>query len=182
MAFLAGGVPAILVFPWPSLSSLAWFALVPGMVLFTRAATTREAAARGWWFGAAYLIAMLYWMAPQIGPGLLLIGGGFGCLWAPVAGAGSRLLQAPGFLAPGPRRADRGAERLAGPRVDQVVPGPRGTVGAVRRVPVAAPRRPRARQRRGSLAGQRRPAARERRAHAAARRRPPGPASFRSPG
>jgi apolipoprotein N-acyltransferase len=58
MAFLAGGVPATLVFPWPSLSYLAWFALVPGMALFTRAPTTREAAARGWWFGAAYLIAI----------------------------------------------------------------------------------------------------------------------------
>ena len=78
MSFLAGGVPAILVFPAPSLSYLAWFALVPGMVLFTRAATTREAVARGWWFGAGYLIAMLYWMAPQIGPGLVLIGAVFG--------------------------------------------------------------------------------------------------------
>ena len=94
-AFLAGGVPAILVFPGPSLSYLAWFALVPGMVLFTRAATTREAAARGWWFGAAYLIAMLYWMAPQIGPGLLLIGGVFGCMWSPFAVAVNRLLKPP---------------------------------------------------------------------------------------
>ena len=95
MAFLAGGVPAILVFPGPSLSYLAWFALVPGMVLFTRAATTREAVARGWWFGAAYLIAMLYWMAMQIGPGLLLIGAIFGCMWAPFAVAVSRLLKPP---------------------------------------------------------------------------------------
>ena len=94
-AFLAGGVPAILVFPGPSLSYLAWFALVPGMVLFTRASTTREAAARGWWFGAAYLIAMLYWMAPQIGPGLLLIGGVFGCMWSPFAVAVKRLLKPP---------------------------------------------------------------------------------------
>jgi apolipoprotein N-acyltransferase len=93
MAFLAGGVPAILVFPGPSLSYLAWFALVPGMVLFTRAATTREAVARGWWFGAAYLIAMLYWMALQIGPGLLLIGAIFGCMWAPFAVAVNRLLK-----------------------------------------------------------------------------------------
>ena len=38
LAFLAGGIPAVLVFPGPSLSYLAWFALVPGMVLFTRAA------------------------------------------------------------------------------------------------------------------------------------------------
>jgi apolipoprotein N-acyltransferase len=95
MAFLAGGVPAILVFPWPSLSYLAWFALVPGMVLFTRAATTREAVARGWWFGAAYLIAMLYWMAMQIGPGLLVIGAIFGCMWSPFAVAVSRLLKPP---------------------------------------------------------------------------------------
>ncbi len=95
MAFLAGGVPAILVFPWPSLSYLAWFALVPGMVLFTRAATTREAVARGWWFGAAYLIAMLYWMAMQIGPGLLLIGAVFGCMWSPFAVAVNRLLKPP---------------------------------------------------------------------------------------
>ena len=95
MSFLAGGVPAILVFPWPSLSYLAWFALVPGMVLFTRAATTREAVARGWWFGAAYLIAMLYWMAMQIGPGLLVIGGVFGCMWSPFAVAVNRLLKPP---------------------------------------------------------------------------------------
>ncbi|HEY1667722.1 MAG TPA: apolipoprotein N-acyltransferase [Trebonia sp.] len=95
MAFLAGGVPAILVFPWPSLSYLAWLALVPGMVLFTRAATTREAVARGWWFGAAYLIAMLYWMAMQIGPGLLVIGAVFGCMWSPFAVAVNRLLKPP---------------------------------------------------------------------------------------
>jgi len=95
VAFLAGGVPVVLVFPGPSLSDLAWFALVPGMVLFTRASTTREAVARGWWFGAAYLIAMLYWMAAEIGPGLLLIGAVFGCMWSPFAVAVNRLLKPP---------------------------------------------------------------------------------------
>ena len=95
MAFLAGGVPAILVFPGPSLSYLAWFALVPGMVLFTRAATTREAVARGWWFGAGYLIAILQWMTPEIGPGIVLIGAIFGCMWAPFAVAVNRLLKPP---------------------------------------------------------------------------------------
>ena len=78
LAFLSGGVPAVLVFPGPSLSYLAWFALVPGMVLFTRAATTKEALARGWWFGAGYLIAILQWMTPEIGPGVVLIGAVFG--------------------------------------------------------------------------------------------------------
>jgi apolipoprotein N-acyltransferase len=95
LSFLAGGVPAVLVFPGPSLSYLAWFALVPGMVLFLRAPTTREAVARGWWFGAAYLIAMLYWMAPQIGPGLLLLGAVFGGMWSPFAVAVNRMLRPP---------------------------------------------------------------------------------------
>jgi apolipoprotein N-acyltransferase len=95
LAFLAGGVPAVLVFPGPSLSYLAWFALVPGMMLFTRAETTKEALARGWWFGAGYLIAILQWMTPEIGPGVVLIGAVFGCMWAPFAIAVNRLLKPP---------------------------------------------------------------------------------------
>jgi apolipoprotein N-acyltransferase len=95
LAFLAGGVPAVLVFPGPSLSYLAWFALVPGLVLFTRAGTTREALARGWWFGAGYLIAILQWMAPEIGPGVVLIGAVFGCMWTPFAVAVRRLMRPP---------------------------------------------------------------------------------------
>ncbi len=93
LSFLASGVPVILLFPAPSLSYLAWFALVPGMVLFTRAATTREAVARGWWFGAGYLIAMLYWMAPEIGPGLVLLGAVMGWMWSPFAVAVNQLLR-----------------------------------------------------------------------------------------
>ncbi|MBO0820668.1 MAG: hypothetical protein J2P26_07435, partial [Nocardiopsaceae bacterium] len=95
LSFLAGGVPPILVFPAPGLSYLAWFALVPGMVLFTRAASAREATARGWWFGAGYLIAMLYWMAPEIGPGLVLLGAVFGGLYAPFAVSVRALLRPP---------------------------------------------------------------------------------------
>jgi apolipoprotein N-acyltransferase len=95
LAFLAGGIPAVLVFPGPSLSYLAWFALVPGMVLFTRAATIKEALARGWWFGAGYLIAILQWMTPQIGPGVVLIGAVFGCMWGPFSIAVNRLLRPP---------------------------------------------------------------------------------------
>jgi apolipoprotein N-acyltransferase len=95
LAFLAGGVPAVLVFPGPSLSYLAWFALVPGMVLFARADTTREALARGWWFGAGYLIAILQWMTPEIGPGVVLIGALFGGMWSPFAIAVTRLLRPP---------------------------------------------------------------------------------------
>jgi apolipoprotein N-acyltransferase len=93
LSFLASGVPVILLFPALSLSYLAWFALLPGMVLFTRAATTREAVARGWWFGAGYLIAMLYWMAPEIGPGLVLLGAVMGWMWSPFAVAVHKLLR-----------------------------------------------------------------------------------------
>jgi apolipoprotein N-acyltransferase len=93
LAFFAAGVPVILVFPGLSLSYLAWFALVPAMVLFTRAETTKEAIARGWWFGAGYLISMLYWMAPEIGPGLILLGGVMGWMWSPFAVAVRRLLR-----------------------------------------------------------------------------------------
>jgi len=95
LAFLSGGVPAVLVFPGPSLSYLAWFALVPGMVLFTRAPTTKEALARGWWFGAGYLIAILQWMTPEIGPGVVLIGAVFGCMWVPFSIAVNQLLRPP---------------------------------------------------------------------------------------
>ena len=93
LAFAASAVPVILLFPAPSLSYLAWFALVPAMALFTRAATAREAVARGWWFGAGYLIAMLYWMAPEIGPGLVLVGAVMGWMWSPFALAVHRLLR-----------------------------------------------------------------------------------------
>ncbi|MCP2335715.1 apolipoprotein N-acyltransferase [Actinomadura rupiterrae] len=79
---MAGAVP-ILTFPRADLGWLAWVALVPGMLLMVRARTRREAAARGWAFGAGYLLAALYWTVPYIGPGLPLIAVVFGALWAP---------------------------------------------------------------------------------------------------
>ena len=176
LAFLAGGVPAVLVFPGPSLSYLAWFALVPAMALFTRAGTTREAIARGWWFGAGYLIAILQWMTPEIGPGVVLIGGIFGCMYSPFAVAVRRLLR-PAVTWP------RLLAALAVVPATWLIPewirsyqGLGGPVGPVRRVAVAAPRRARAGRRRRRLAGQRGAAAREHRPDADTRRIPAGPA------
>ncbi|MGF6887447.1 apolipoprotein N-acyltransferase [Nocardia sp. GAS34] len=91
---LAGALP-ILTFPAPNLSWLAWFALVPGLVLMIRARTTRSAAVCAWWFGAGYLIAGLYWLVPEIGPGLLLIGIVFGATWMPFGAAARHLLRPP---------------------------------------------------------------------------------------
>jgi len=94
LALLAGALP-LLAFPAPSLGFIAWVALVPGMIMILRAVTLREAWIRAWWFGAGYLIAALYWMAPQIGPGVLLLGLVFGGLWVPWGIATWRLLRSP---------------------------------------------------------------------------------------
>ena len=76
-ALLAGAVPT-LAFPAPDLSMVAWFALVPGLLIVRRAPSAREAAVRGWWLGSGYIVAAMYWLAPEIGPGVLLVAAVFG--------------------------------------------------------------------------------------------------------
>jgi apolipoprotein N-acyltransferase len=89
------GALLILAFPAPNLEWLAWFGLVPGLVLIVRSPTAREGGIRAWWLGAGYLIAALYWMAPEIGPGVLLVAALFGVLWVPFGVAAQKLLRAP---------------------------------------------------------------------------------------
>ena len=113
---------------------------------------------------------MLYWMAAEIGPGLLLVGAVFGCMWSPFAVAVNRLLRPPVSW-------PRALAALAVVPATWLVPewirsyqglgGPWGVYGASQwqHPAVLAPR-----QRRGSVAGQRRPADRQHRAHAAPRR------------
>src|SRR5579859_7583322 len=57
--------------------------------------------AAGWWFGTGFLLAALYWLAPEIGPGLLLVAVVVGALWTGVAAAIWKLLYGP----VNPRRA-----------------------------------------------------------------------------
>ncbi len=92
---LAGGAPVVLIFPDPNLEFLAWFALVPGLIMIVTAASLHEAWVRTWWFGCGYLIAALYWMAPEIGPGVPLLGAVFGGLWVPFGVAAWKLLRPP---------------------------------------------------------------------------------------
>ncbi len=93
-ALVAGALPA-LAFPAPNLEFLAWFGLVPGMLLMRAAPSAREAAVRGWWFGAGFLLASLYWLTPNLGPGLLLVVVVIGALWTGFGAATWRLLRAP---------------------------------------------------------------------------------------
>jgi len=92
---LLTGALLILAFPAPNLEFLAWFGLVPGLVLIVRAPTAREGGIRAWWLGAGYLTAALYWMAPEIGPGVLLVGAVMGVLWVPFGVAAQALLRPP---------------------------------------------------------------------------------------
>ena len=93
-ALLAGALP-VLAFPAANLEFLAWVALVPGLALMRSAPTRREAAARGWWFGAGYLLAAMYWLTPNLGPGLLLVAIVLGLLWSGVGLAAWALLRPP---------------------------------------------------------------------------------------
>ena len=89
------GALLVLTFPDVNFEYLAWFGLVPGLVLIVRSPTAREGGVRAWWLGAGYLIAALYWMAPEIGPGVLLVAAVFGVLWVPFGVAAQKLLRPP---------------------------------------------------------------------------------------
>ena len=54
-ALLAGALP-VLAFPSLNLEFLAWFGLVPGLLLFRATPTGREAAISGWWLCIGYLL------------------------------------------------------------------------------------------------------------------------------
>jgi apolipoprotein N-acyltransferase len=80
-ALVSGAIP-VLAFPAANLEFLAWVALVPGLALMRAAPARREAAVRGCWFGAGYILAAMYWLTPNIGPALLLVALVFGLLWS----------------------------------------------------------------------------------------------------
>jgi apolipoprotein N-acyltransferase len=78
---LVSGALPVLAFPAPNLEFLAWFGLVPGLLLMRGAPSAREAAVRAWWFGAGFIMAAHYWLAPNIGPALLLVAIVLGACW-----------------------------------------------------------------------------------------------------
>ncbi len=91
---LAGALP-VLAFPAPNLELIAWFGLVPGLLLIRASASASQAAVAAWWFGAGYLLTALTWLIPNLGPGLLLVVAVLGALWAGVGVACWALLRPP---------------------------------------------------------------------------------------
>ncbi|WP_354643338.1 apolipoprotein N-acyltransferase [Kitasatospora camelliae] len=86
-ASAAAGALPVLAFPGPGLAPLAWVALVPGLELMRRAGGPREAAVRGWWFGAGFILVAMVWLVPSVGPGLLVLAAVLGVLQAPLGAA-----------------------------------------------------------------------------------------------
>jgi apolipoprotein N-acyltransferase len=93
-ALVSGALP-VLAFPAPNIEFLAWFGLVPGLLLMRAAPSAREAAVRAWWFGAGFIMAAHYWLAPEIGPALLLVAIVLGACWIGVGVSIWMLLRAP---------------------------------------------------------------------------------------
>ena len=93
-ALAAGALPA-LAFPQLNLEFLGWCGLVPAILIIRAAPSGREAAVRGWWLGAGFILASLYWLIPSIGPALLLVAVVFGVLWTGFGVAAWALLRSP---------------------------------------------------------------------------------------
>ena len=94
-AALGAGALPILAFPQLNLEFLGWCGLVPGILIMRASPSAREAAVRGWWLGAGFFLAALYWLVPNIGPALLLIAVVFGALGTGFGVAAWALLRAP---------------------------------------------------------------------------------------
>lgn len=93
-ALVVGALPA-LAFPAPSWWWLAWFGLVPLLLLVRAAPTPWEAAVRAWLGVAGFVLATQYWLVTFVGPLLMVMAVGFGALWLPWGWLAHRLLSAP---------------------------------------------------------------------------------------
>ena len=81
-AVVAGALPA-LAFPAPSWWWLAWFGIVPLLLVVRAAPTARMAALRAWCGMAGYILATQYWLLPSAGPLLVVLAIGLAALWLP---------------------------------------------------------------------------------------------------
>ncbi|OSC41932.1 apolipoprotein N-acyltransferase [Mycobacterium decipiens] len=94
VALVLGGLPA-LAFPAPSWWWLAWFGLIPLLLVVRAAPTPSEGALRAWAGGGGFVLITQYWLATSIGPMLVLFAAGLGVLWLPWGWMAQRLLSVP---------------------------------------------------------------------------------------
>ena len=91
---VVGALPA-LAFPAPSWWWLAWFGVVPLLLVVRAAPTAVEGAVRAWCGMAGYVLTTQHWLLPSAGPLLLVMAAALGALWLPWGWAAHRLLSAP---------------------------------------------------------------------------------------
>ncbi len=98
-ALVAGALPALafpaLAFPAHSRWWLAWFGVVPLLLVVRAAPTPWKACVRAWCGAGGFVLSTQYWLATSIGPILVLLAIGFGALWLPWGWLAHRLLAAP---------------------------------------------------------------------------------------
>ena len=94
MATAVGALPAF-ASPAPSWWWLAWFAMVPLLLLARSAPTALEGGVRAWCGMAGYVLATQYWLVPSAGPLLLVMAVLLGALWLPWGWAAQHLLSGP---------------------------------------------------------------------------------------
>ncbi|MGE2816200.1 apolipoprotein N-acyltransferase [Mycobacterium heidelbergense] len=94
-ASLAAGALPALAFPAPSWWWLAWFGVVPLLLLVRAAPSAWQASVRAWWGLGGFVLMNQYWLVTSIGPLLAPLAVGFGALWLPWGWFAHRLLAAP---------------------------------------------------------------------------------------
>ncbi|MFZ1178042.1 MAG: apolipoprotein N-acyltransferase, partial [Mycobacterium sp.] len=93
-ALVVGALPA-LAFPAPSWWWLAWFGVVPLLLVVRAAPTPWEASVRACCGIGGFVLTTQYWLATSIGPLLAVLAIGLGALWLPWGWLAHRLLSAP---------------------------------------------------------------------------------------
>ncbi|UXA05048.1 apolipoprotein N-acyltransferase [Mycobacterium sp. SMC-2] len=94
VALVVGALPA-LAFPAPSWWWLAWFGLVPLLLVVRAAPSGAVASVRAGLGVAGFVLATQYWLAPFVGPLLVVLAAGLGALWLPWGWLAHRLLSGP---------------------------------------------------------------------------------------
>ncbi|MCB5907830.1 apolipoprotein N-acyltransferase [Streptomyces pinistramenti] len=81
-ALCCGALPA-LTFPAPSWWWLAYFGIVPWLLLVRTAPTARRAALESWFGGTGFMLAVHQWLLPSLHVFILVLAALLGALWAP---------------------------------------------------------------------------------------------------